>query len=261
MKRLENRKAVITGAAQGIGQAIAARLAHEGADIAVLDLNLEAAENAASTIATETGRRAVAVKANVTDEDSVSAAMDEAAQKLGGLDLLVNNAGVLKSSFICDFPKKDWDFVTGVNLTGAFLCLKHAARHMIDGGKGSIVVIGSRSGKKGGLWNSAYAASKFGVIGLVQCVALDLAPHGIRANVICPGNALDTPLWKDLAVQYSKKLDMTPAEVIDYYRARVPLKRGCDVKDIANLAVFLSSDEASYMTGQAINVTGGEIMH
>ncbi len=259
--RLVQRKAVVTGGAQGIGEAIARRLAREGAEVAILDLNLEGAEQTAAKIAEETGRTVIAVEADVMDEASVEEAMNTAAGRLGGLDILVNNAGVLKSHFLCDFPKSDWDFVLGVNLTGAFLCLKHAVKHMIEGGKGSIVVIGSRSGKKGGLWNHAYAASKFGVQGLVQCAALDLAPHGIRANVVCPGNALDTPLWKDLAVQYSKKLDKTPEEVIEHYRARVPLKRGCDVEDIANVTVFLLSDDASYMTGQAINVTGGEIMY
>jgi len=258
--RLQDRCAVVTGAAQGIGEGIALRLADEGAHVAVLDLNHDAAQSVADRIAAK-GVKAAAVGANVTDEDDVARAMGEARDALGGLDLLVNNAGVLKSSFITDFEKKDWDFVVGVNLTGAFLCIKHAAKHMIEQEKGSIVVIGSRSGKKGGLWNHAYCASKFGVIGLVQCVALDLAPHGIRANVVCPGNALDTPLWQDLAVQYSKKLGKSPEEVIEHYRSRVPLKRGCDVADIASTVVFLAGDESSYMTGQALNVTGGEIMH
>lgn len=258
--RLENRKAVVTGAAQGIGQALAERLASEGADVVILDINKDAAEKTAAAIAQASGRKVTAAGVDVTDEDSVSRAMDEAAKSLGGLDLLVNNAGVLKSHYITEFPKKDWDFVLNVNLTGAFLCVKHAARHMIEGKKGSMVVISSRSGKRGGLWNHAYCASKYGVIGLIQCVALDLAPLGIRINAICPGNALDTPLWKDLAVQYAKKYDETPEQVLERYRKRVPLGRGCDVKDIANLMSFLASDESSYMTGQAINLTGGEIM-
>lgn len=258
--RLANRKAVVTGAAQGIGLAIAERLANEGADLAILDINIAEAEKSAAAVAKAGGRAAVAVKVDVTNEESVEQAMAEAAAKLGGLDILVNNAGVLKSHYIADFPKKDWDFVLGVNLTGAFLCVKHAARHMAPNKFGSMVVIASRSAKRGGLWNHAYCASKFGVVGLVQCAALDLAPLGIRINCVCPGNALDTPLWKDLAVQYSKKYNETPEQVLDRYRKRVPLGRGCDVKDIANLATFLLSDEASYMTGQAVNLTGGEIM-
>jgi sorbitol-6-phosphate 2-dehydrogenase len=260
-KRLENRKAVVTGSAQGIGLALAERMAAEGADVALLDMNEAGAAAAAADIAAKTGRKAVAVAVNVTDEASVEAAMKAASEKLGGLDILVNNAGVLKSHFLPDFPKKDWDFVLGVNLTGAFLCVKHAATLMLaNKQKGSMVVISSRSGKRGGLWNHAYCASKFGVIGMAQCAALDLAPHGIRINCICPGNALDTPLWKDLAVQYAKKYNETPEEVLERYRKRVPLGRGCDVKDIADLATFLASDDSSYMTGQAVNLTGGEIM-
>jgi sorbitol-6-phosphate 2-dehydrogenase len=260
MKRLEDRAALVTGAGQGIGKGIALRLAEEGCNVAILDLNEAAAAETAEEISAM-GRKGIAVPVNVTDEEQVKKAVAESKEALGSVDILVNNAGVLKSHFIADFPKEDWDFVLGVNLTGAFLCLKHVAPYMVAQERGSIVVIGSRSGKKGGLWNHAYCASKFGTIGLVQCAALDLASHGVRANVVCPGNALDTPLWKDLAVQYSKKLNKTPEEVLEHYRSRVPLKRGCEVQDIANVVVFLASDEASYMTGQAINVTGGEIMH
>ncbi|MCC8109393.1 MAG: SDR family oxidoreductase [Planctomycetes bacterium] len=259
--RLTDRKAVITGGAQGIGRAIAERYAREGADIAILDINADAAAAAASEIAAATGRTAVAVKVDVTSEESVAEAMKTAADRLSGLDLLVNNAGVLKSHYIADFPKREWDFVLGVNLTGAFLCIKHATPYIVQASRpGSMVVIASRSGKRGGLWNHAYCASKFGVIGLVQCVALDLAPKKVRINCICPGNALDTPLWVDLAKQYAVKYNETEEQVLERYRKRVPLGRGCDVEDIANLATFLASDESSYMTGQAVNLTGGEIM-
>lgn len=258
--KLVDRKAVVTGAARGIGRALAERMAAEGADVAVLDINLADAEQTAKEIAATTSRKVTAVAVDVTDEDSVKAAMAKAAEAMGGLDLLINNAGIVKGGYIADLPKKDWDMVIGVNLTGAFLCIKHAVPYMLAAKKGSMVVISSRSGKRGGLWNHAYCSSKFGVIGLVQCVALDMAPHGIRINAICPGNALDTPLWKDLAVQYSKKYNETPEQTLDRYRKRVPLGRGCDVKDIANLASFLLSEKASYMTGQAVNLTGGEIM-
>ncbi len=259
--RLANRKAAVTGAAQGIGLALAERLAYEGADLCILDINLPAAEEAADNLARTFGRKVGAVKVDVTNEDSVQEALKLTSEAIGGLDLLVNNAGVLKSHYLPDFPKKDWDFVLNVNLTGAFLCVKHAAKIMLDNKTtGSMIVIASRSAKRGGLWNHAYCASKFGVIGLVQCAALDLAPHHIRINCICPGNALDTPLWKDLAVQYAKKYNETPEQVLERYRKRVPLGRGCDVQDIANLTTFLASEESSYMTGQAINLTGGEIM-
>ena len=260
--RLAKRKAAVTGAAQGIGEAIALRLALEGADVVILDRNLDGANDAARRIADASGRAIHALACDVTDEAGVASAIDTAAERLGGFDLFVNNAGVLKSHFLPEFPKADWDFVLGVNLTGAFLCLKHAARRMLaEGAGGAMTVIASRSAKRGGLWNHAYCASKFGVLGLVQCAALDLAPKGVRVNAVCPGNALDTPLWKDLAVQYARKYEKTPEEVLDMYRKRVPLGRGCDVADIASAVVFLSSPDSSYMTGQALNITGGEIMN
>ena len=259
MMSMNGMGAVVTGAAQGIGKGIASRLLREGARVAIMDLNGDGASQAAEEIGD--GKNAFGIQANVTDEDQVAAAMKEAKERLGKIDLLVNNAGVLKSHFIGDFPKTDWDLVLNVNLTGAFLCIKHAAPYMIEQKSGSIVVIGSRSGKKGGLWNHAYVASKFGVIGLVQCVALDLAQHGIRANVICPGNVMETPLWDKLDKQYAEKLNMTPEQVREHYKKRVPLGRDCRVDDVANLVCFLASDQSSYMTGQAINVTGGEIMH
>ena len=157
--RLEQRKAVVTGAAQGRGRALAERLAAEGADVAVLDINKAEAEATAAAIAATSGRKVVAVPVDVTSEDAVAEAMAASAQALGGLDLLVNNAGVLKSSFITDFPKKDWDFVLNVNLTGAFLCVREAAKYMVEAKQGSMVVISSRSAKRGGLWNHAYCAS------------------------------------------------------------------------------------------------------
>jgi sorbitol-6-phosphate 2-dehydrogenase len=203
----------------------------------------------------------VGLGVDVTDESQVEAGMAGVVERLGSLDILVNNAGVLRSAFIADFEQKDWDFVIKVNLTGAFLCIKHASRHMIERKSGSIVVISSRSGKTGGKWNHAYCSSKFGVIGLTQCVALDLAEHGIRCNAVCPGNVLDSPLWDDLAVQYSKKLNMPPEQVREHYAKRVPLGRGCTYDDVLKAIIFLAGDEAAYITGQALNVTGGEIRH
>jgi sorbitol-6-phosphate 2-dehydrogenase len=121
--------------------------------------------------------------------------------------------------------------------------------------------INSKSGKKGSFRNSAYAASKFGGIGLTQSLALDLAPFGVRVNAICPGNLLDSPLWQDsLYEQYARRLNLTPEEVRRKYTEQVPLGRGCSYEDVANVVVFLASDEAAYMTGQAINVTGGQEM-
>ena len=154
-----------------------------------------------------------------------------------------------------------WRQVLDVNLYGYFLTAKHAAQVMKEQGSGAIIQINSKSGKKGSYKNSAYAASKFGGIGLTQSIALELAEHGVRANAICPGNLLDSPLWVDsLYAQYAKKWSITEEEVRQKYVDQVPMKRGCTYLDVTNVVVFLASEQASYMTGQAINVTGGQEM-
>jgi sorbitol-6-phosphate 2-dehydrogenase len=151
-----------------------------------------------------------------------------------------------------------------VNLLGYFNCAKAAAKVMIPRRKGNIIQINSKSGKKGSYKNSAYAAAKFGGIGLTQSLALEFAEYGIRVNAICPGNLLNSPLWNDgpnsLFKQYAKNQGITEEEVRQKYLRQVPLGRSCEYEDIANIMVFLASDEASYMTGQAINVTGGQEM-
>ena len=148
-----------------------------------------------------------------------------------------------------------------VNLLGYFYCVKAVADVMIKQGYGNIIQINSKSGKKGSFKNSAYAASKFGGIGLTQSLALEFAPHNIRVNAICPGNLLDSPLWVDsLYEQNARNQGITKEEVRQKYLNQVPLGRGCTYEDVANVLVFLASDQASYMTGQAINVTGGQEM-
>jgi sorbitol-6-phosphate 2-dehydrogenase len=257
-KLLQDRIALVTGGAQGLGQAICWRLAQEGCHVAVADLN-EA--DAIQTAAEIKDRKAIAIKVDVTDEAQVSAMVDRTVAEFGRLDLVVNNAGILISEEITAFPAEKWRAVMNVNLFGYFLTAKHAARVMIPQKKGVIIQINSKSGKKGSYKNSAYAASKFGGIGFTQSLALELAEHNIRVNAICPGNLLDSPLWvNSLYKQYAKKLNITEAEVRQRYIDQVPMKRGCTYDDVTNVLVFLASDQSSYMTGQAINVTGGQQM-
>jgi sorbitol-6-phosphate 2-dehydrogenase len=261
MKPLRDRIAIVTGGAQGLGEAICHRLAHEGAHVVVADVNLEGAERVAAEIAAATDCRAIAVKADVANEAQVAAMVDRAVGEFGRLDILVANAGILIAGEISEFPADKWRAVIDVNLFGYFLCAKHAARVMKAQRGGVIIQINSKSGKKGSLWNSAYAASKFGGIGLTQSIALDLAPCNVRVNAVCPGNLLDSPLWVDqLYEQYARKWNLTPEQVRARYESQVPLGRGCTYEDVANVVVFLASDQAAYMTGQAINVTGGEEM-
>lgn len=261
--RLPGKVALVTGGAQGLGAALCERLAREGADVCVADINLDGARETAARIANETGRRILAVAMDVTDERSVAEAMAGCVGELGGLDIVVSNAGILVAGETAQFEVSDWRRVIEVNLVGYFIVAKHAARIMLERGtKGSIVQINSKSGKKGSFRNSAYASGKFGGIGLTQSLALEFAEEGIRVNAVCPGNLLDSPLWVDsLYAQYAERWGITEEEVRQKYVDQVPMKRGCTYEDVANVVVFLASDQAGYMTGQAINVTGGQIMH
>jgi sorbitol-6-phosphate 2-dehydrogenase len=253
--------AVVTGGGQGLGQALCIRLAQEGAHVVVADINAETATETSISIREGTDRRAMAVTVNVTDEAQVEAMVQRTVDQFGRLDVLVANAGVLRAGPVEEFDAQSWRFVMNVNLFGYFLCVKHAARVMKAQGNGVIVQINSKSGKKGSYRNSAYAASKFGGIGLTQSVALELAEFGVRVNSVCPGNLLDSPLWvNSLYGQYAERFGITEEEVRQKYIDQVPMKRGCTYDDVANLVVFLASDQSSYMTGQAVNVTGGQEM-
>jgi len=260
MARLQDRVAIVTGAGQGLGEALARRLCAEGARVVVADVNGAAAEGVAHSLRGD-GAQALGLEANVTDEAAVQAMIERSVAEWGALDILVANAGVLRAHDVQEFPLSDWKLVLDVNLTGYFLCAREAARVMAAQRRGTIIQINSKSGKKGSFRNSAYAASKFGGIGLTQSLALDLAPYGVRVNAVCPGNLLDGSLWtQSLYDQYAKKWGLTPEEVRKKYEEQVPLGRGCQYEDVANVVVFLASDESSYMTGQAINVTGGQQM-
>lgn len=259
--RLEGKAALITGAAQGLGEALARRLALEGCDVALADISGEKAEAAAASIAADTKRRALGIRADVTDPASCGAMVDRAVQTFGKLDILIANAGILKAGDIAEFDPSDWKRVIDVNLCGYFVSAQAAAKAMIPQKSGCIVQINSKSGKKGSFRNSAYAASKFGGIGLTQSIALDLAPHGIRVNAVCPGNLLDGTLWQDsLFAQYAQTQGLTKEEVRAKYESQVPLGRSATYEDVCGVVVFLCSEDASYMTGQAINVTGGQEM-
>lgn len=261
---LHDRVAIVTGGGQGLGQAICMRLALEGCNVVVADINEMTAKDTAEHIAKQTGQKTIAVKVDVTDEPQVEALVHRAVSEFGHLDILVANAGILIAEEITDFPVEKWRAVINVNLTGYFITAKHAARVMKAQGKGSIIEINSKSGKKGSFKNAAYAASKFGGIGLTQSIALELAEKGVRVNCICPGNLLDSPLWtqgpNSLFKQYARNRGITEDQVRQLYVDQVPMKRGCTYDDVCNVVVFLASDQSGYMTGQAINVTGGQEM-
>jgi len=257
--KINGKTAIVTGAAQGLGEALARRLDREGYKIVVADINYNSAKTVADSLT-----EAVAVKVDVSDENQVNAMVEEAVEHYGKLDLLVSNAAILIAKPVVEFPLEQWRKMIDINLTGYFLCAKAAANVMIPNRRGNIIQINSKSGKKGSYKNSAYATSKFAGIGLTQSLALELAEYNIRVNAICPGNLLDSPLWNEgpnsLFNQYAKNQGLTVEEVRQKYLNQVPLGRSCTYGDVANIMVFLASEQANYMTGQAINVTGGQEM-
>ncbi len=259
--RLKGKTVLVTGAGQGFGEAVAMYFAKEGCLVAAADISGENAKKVTGEIEGKYKNKALAIEVDVTQEDQVISMFKKIEREFKNLDILVSNAGILIAKEITEFPMKEWKRVIDVNLIGYFLCAREAAKIMKKQRKGVIIQINSKSGKKGSFKNSAYAASKFGGIGLTQSIALDLAPYGIRVNAVCPGNFLDSPLWKNsLFDQYSKKWGISKEEVRKKYIKQVPLGRGCAYDDVINIVAFLVSDEASYITGQAINVTGGQEM-
>lgn len=261
MSLLQGKKAVVTGAAQGLGAAIVHHLAEAGCDVAGWDLAEDAIDATMAAVAAKWGCRTQSTAVDVTDAQRVCEAMDETAAFLGGLDIAVCNAGILIAADSLEFSAAQWRKVIDVNLVGYFLCAREAARCMLESGGGSIVQINSKSGKKGSFKNSAYAASKFGGIGVTQSLALEYAERGVRVNSVCPGNLLNSPLWvNSLFKQYAATQGISEEEVRQKYIDQVPMKRPCEYRDVTNVVVFLASDMSGYMTGQAINVTGGQEM-
>ena len=266
---LPDKVAIVTGGAQGLGQAISQRLAREGCTVVIADVNEKGVADTATTISKETGRRVIGVKVDVTQEAEVKALFDRAMQDFARVDVVVANAAILIAEPIVDADAEKWRAVMNVNLFGYFLVTKHACRIMKQQRNGSIININSKSGKKGSAANSAYAASKFGGIGHTQSVALEMAPFNIRCNAICPGNLLDSPLWthpeKGLFVQYLRAGKVAGAKNVEDVRQayvnQVPMKRGCSYDDVCNAVVFLASDQSSYITGVALSVTGGQEMN
>ncbi|MBP3313072.1 MAG: SDR family NAD(P)-dependent oxidoreductase [Oscillospiraceae bacterium] len=266
--RLGGKIAIVTGSAQGFGKGIAEILYAEGACVVIADLN----EELAKTVAAEMGERAFAVKVNVADEESVVQMITATVEKFGGLDLLVSNAGVLKAGSLDELEKKDFEFVTAINYTAFFTCVKYTQRIMRaqyeadHNWMGDIISINSKSGLQGSNKNSAYAGGKFGGIGLVQSFALELCPYNIKVNAICPGNFYDGPLWSDpergLFVQYLNAGKVPGAKTVEdvkeFYLSKSPIHRGCLPSDVAKAILY--AVEQTFETGQAIAVTGGQAM-
>ena len=254
--RLKNKVAIVTGAASGIGQAIAEGFVGEGATVAIADLNLDAAAKTAEKI----GPSATALKVDVGDMDSAKAMIKQVEADLGPVDILVNNAGVSYITPFHECSEELWDKTIRINLKGAFNCCRAVINDMLDRKNGVILNMSSQSGKAGNSQYTAYCASKFAIIGLTQSLAIEYAGCGIRINALCPGIVF-TPLWDEMIGDYAKKRDMKPEEVKPYFESKIPMGRLCTEDDVAKAAIFLASEEASYITGQSINLSGGTVMH
>ena len=253
MGRVENRVAVVTGAANGLGQAIARRLAEEGARMVLGDLEADGLERTAACI-TDAGGTAVTVVGDLTEEDAAARLIQTAVDRHGHLDILVNNVGGSRTAKIWEMRVEDWDFVLRLNLRSTFLCTRYAVPHMMQQRSGKIVCLSSGA-REGTPWTayyqggSAYSAAKAGIHGFIRDVALELAEYGININAVGPG-----PIDTERAGAHLRRLN----ETVEYSPNRMtPMGRLGQPIEIANAVLFLASDEASYITGHTLSVAGG----
>lgn len=242
--RLEGRTALVTGAARGIGAAIAAAFHREGARLALLDREGEMCADLAASLG------AISMEVDLADAAQTVEVTTAAVEALGGVDVLVNNAGILRMAPLLDITVEDWDATFDVNVRAMLLTTQVVGRAMVRAGGGAIVNMASMGGKVGSPNQAHYAASKAAVIGLTRVTAMELGPHGVRANCICPGYVLTE----------MGAATRTP-EMVAKWSAMSPLGRCAEPCEVADMAVFLASDEARYCTGQAMNVSGGMVMH
>ncbi len=270
---VSNKVCVVTGGAQGFGEGIVRELIKNGALVFIADMNVAGAKKLALELNQQEGRTiAFGVSVNVTDEESAKNMVGEIVATVGGIDLFVSNAGVLKAGSVKEMTLKDFSFVTDVNYIGFFLCTKHVAPVMeaMNQPHGNyftdIISISSKSALEGSNKNAAYAGSKFGSVGLVQSFAKELVTDNTKVNTVCPGNFFDGPLWSDpekgLFVQYLTTGKVPGAKTLEdvraFYEAQVPMNRGCDGEDVTKAILY--AVEQKYETGQAIPVTGGQVM-
>ena len=249
---LSGKRAIVTGAASGIGKGIATALSRHGVRVAIADVNLAAAERAALEI----GAGSIAVSIDVTSRSAVESAFEDVSAAFGGYDILIANAGVSTMRRAVDITDDDWNFVFEVNSRGVFLTNQVAARHFLKMKTGVIVNTASLAAKVGAPFFAHYSASKFAVLGWTQALARELAAAGIRVNAVCPGFVRTAMQKREIAWEAELR-GVSPDRVIDDYIAQTPLGRLEEPEDVAGVVVFLCSDAARFMTGQGINVTGG----
>ncbi|MEM5582689.1 L-iditol 2-dehydrogenase [Roseibium sp. AS2] len=253
MKRLDGKSALITGAARGIGKAFAARYAAEGATVAIADINLAGAEQAA----TEIGSNAYAVALDVTDQASIDAAIATVEQTAGGLDILINNAALFDLAPTVEISRESWSRLFDINVGGTLFMLQAAAKSMIRRGRGGrIINMASQAGRRGEALVGVYCATKAAVISLTQSAGLDLIRHGINVNAISPG-VVDGDHWDGVDALFARYEGLPPGEKKAAVGAAVPFGRMGTADDLTGMAVFLASPDADYIVAQTYNVDGG----
>jgi len=246
MDRLEGKAAVVTGGARGIGRGIVEAFAAEGADVAVVDVLPEG--DAALAGVERAGRRGLYVRADVSKEDEARGMVDKVVGAFGGIDVLVNNAGVLSVSPLEEMPVEEWDKVLAINLRGTFLCCRYALPHMLGRGEGRIVNVASQLGQIGAPGLAHYSASKGGVIAFTKALAREVAARGVLVNAVAPG-----PISTGIMPPQSEEQD-------EALKASLPIKRFGEVDEVAPTVVFLASNDASYYVGQTLGPNGGDVM-
>lgn len=260
MMRFKDKVVLINGGSRGIGRGIAQRFSSEGATV-VVSANEERVQQVAEEL-TQAGGKSRAILCDVTDRQSVTDMYETVINEFGRLDVSIQNAGIITIARIEDMTEDEWDKTMAVNTKGVFLCCQAAAKIMLRQKSGCLINTGSGQSRDGFIYTPHYAASKMGVIGITQSLAKELAVHGIRVNAFCPG-IIDTDMWAYNNEEWGKLLkdDHRKGGLMDYWvETKVPMKRVGTAEDVAGLVTFLASDDAAYITGQAINVDGGLIM-
>jgi len=257
----ENKVALVTGATGSIGKGIAQRFCEHGARVFITDLDQAKIDRCCAEI-DASGKLCKGLAGDVTDHGQVVKVVRAALSQFGGnIDILVNVAGIVAQGKVEDIKEESWDRIFAVNCKGTFLFIKEVVPVMKKNGSGKIINFSSKSGKTGSALMSHYSAAKAAIIGLTQSLAHELAPSSINVNCICPGITQNTGVWDNVSSGYVKNLNMPIDKIVEKFTVKVPLGRLAQVEDVVAVTCFLASKGADYMTGQAINVTGGREMH
>jgi len=251
----KGKTALITGAAGAIGKAVAAQMIEDGALVVITDLN----EDQVQQTAIELGCKGMA--ADVVNAAQVKKVVDFVMGQYGKIDILINVAGIVGQGLVEDITEEEWDRMFEVNCKGTFLFTKYTVPHMKEKKYGKIINYSSKSGKTGSALMSHYCAAKGAIISFTQALAYELAPYKINVNCVCPGITDNSGVWANVSAGYTTNMNLPKEEVVKKFTEKIPLKRLATVDDVASVTVFLASQGADYMTGQAINITGGREMH